>query len=87
MSHSLGRSLLRALLLIAFVMLVGLIVLEPWSTSLFSLLLWQIAFVRILITRFTVQERLLRLHAVEPGHAVSSSGITQIKSRLTGVNG
>ena len=74
MSHSLGRSLLRALLLIAFVMLVGLIVLEPWSTSLFSLLLWQIAFVRTLIIRFTVQERLLRLRAVEPDHAVPSSG-------------
>lgn len=74
MSHFLGRWLLRALLLIVFTMLVGLIVLEPWSTSLFSLLLWQIAFVRTLITKLSVQERLSRLHEQEPDHAASSSG-------------
>lgn len=76
MSHFLAKSLLRVLLLIAFVMLVGLIVLEPWSTSLLSLLLWQISFVRTLITRLSVQERLSKLREPEPGHVAPSSGTT-----------
>jgi len=77
MSHSLGKWLLRVLLLIAFTMLVGLIVLEPWSTSLFSLLLWQISFVRTLIAKLSIQERLSRLHEREPDHAVPFSGTTR----------
>ena len=61
MSHFLGKLLLRVLLLIVFVMLVGLIVLVPWFPNLFSLLLWQTAFVCTLISKLKVQERLLRL--------------------------
>lgn len=76
MSHFLAKSLLRVLLLIAFVMLVGLIVLEPWSTSLFSLLLWQIDFVRTLIDKLTVQERLSRLRAQVLARAERFSGTT-----------
>ncbi len=87
MSHFLGKLLLRALLLIVFVMLAGLIVLEPYSTSLFSLLLWQVHFVRTLIAKFTVQERLSRLRDQEPDHAAPSFGTTRSGSSQHGANG
>jgi len=77
MSHSLGRLLLQVLRLIVFVMLVGLITINPLFTLVLSLLVWNYHFVLTLINRLNTHERLLKLREQEPDPVAPSSGTTR----------